>query len=88
MRLLSLFIAVAVAAPALAADEAKPADPKDPLVCKRETPIGSLIATRKICLTKSQWRKRIDDGNSQARRLVEDGAGRCGANGGDCGMGK
>ena len=59
-------------------------DGKDKLICKRETPIGSLIATRKMCLTKEQWRKRQDDGNATARGLVEDGASACGQDGGVC----
>jgi hypothetical protein len=57
---------------------------KDPLICKREVPIGSLIATRKICLTKMEWQKRADDGNATARALVEDGASACGHDGGVC----
>jgi hypothetical protein len=57
---------------------------KDPLICKREVPIGSLIASRKVCLTKKEWQKRADDGNATARNLVEDGAGACGHDGGVC----
>lgn len=64
-------------------DAARPA-PKEPLVCKREVPVGSLIASRKVCLTKTQWRKRSDDGNATARNLVEEGAGACGQDGGVC----
>lgn len=62
----------------------KPVDDKEKLICKREVPVGSLIASRKMCLTKSQWRKRSDDGNATARSLVEDGAGACGQEGGVC----
>jgi hypothetical protein len=53
-----------------------PTEPKEKLICKREVPIGSLIASRKICLTKSQWEARAKDGNDQARKLVDDNAGR------------
>jgi hypothetical protein len=67
-------------------DGTKADENKDKLICKREVPIGSLIATRKMCLTKEQWRKRQDDGNATARGLVEDGAGACGQNGGVCGF--
>jgi len=51
-------------------------EPKEKLICKREVPIGSLIASRKICLTKSQWEARAKDGNDQARKMVDDNAGR------------
>jgi hypothetical protein len=57
---------------------------KDPLICKREVPIGSLIATRKMCMTKAEWQKRADDGNATARALVEDGARASGHDGGVC----
>ncbi len=86
MRILAIVLAVSLAGPLLAADPSPdPANPhKDQLVCKREVPIGSLIASRKMCLTKEQWRKRADDGNATARNLVEDGAGACGQDGGVC----
>ena len=80
MRPLLLLIALAVSAPALAAD-AKPEAGKtggndNPVVCRREVPIGSLIASRKICLTKSQWEARAQRGNEEARRQVDDNAAR------------
>jgi len=87
MRIVTALLAVALAAPAVAADPAKPAAPgadKDKLICRREVPIGSLIARRKMCLTKEQWQKRADDGNATARSLVEDGASACGHDGGVC----
>ena len=82
MRTILFILTLAVSAPALA-DTAKPATgqpgaDKDKLICKREVPIGSLIATRKMCMTKEQWQKRSDDGNAMARGLVEDSAGACG----------
>ena len=55
--------------------------PKEKIVCRREVPIGSLIASRKVCLTKARWMKRADDGNEETRRFLEDyvcvGNGRC-----------
>lgn len=63
------------AAPA-AADAAKPADDPNRLICKRETPVGSMIASRKVCLTRSQWAERTRNGHETARRMVEDNAGR------------
>ena len=88
MRIAVFILALAVAAPALAAAEQstaqQPGADKDKLICRREVPIGSLIATRKVCLTKQQWQKRADDGNAMARALVEDGAGACARQGGVC----
>lgn len=87
MLLATLVFAMAMAAPSGAATvarlDAANAD-KDKLVCRREVPVGSLIASRKMCLTKEQWRKREDDGNASARNMVENGAGACGQNGGVC----
>ena len=88
MRVALFFLALAVSAPAVAEAvkpaSAQPGADKDKLICRREVPIGSLIATRKMCLTKEQWQKRADDGNATARSLVEDGAGACGHDGGVC----
>jgi hypothetical protein len=39
-------------------------------------PIGSLIASRKVCLTKSQWAQREKDGNEEARKMIYDNQGR------------
>ena len=82
MRTAAFLLALAVAAPALSdTPKQAPAQPgadKDKLICRREVPIGSLIASRKMCLTKEQWRQRDDDGNAAARKVVEDSAGRCG----------
>jgi Spy/CpxP family protein refolding chaperone len=73
MRLLAILLAAAViSAAAAATDKAKPGADKDKLICKREIPIGSLIATRKVCLTQAQWTQRIEDGNRETRRLMEE----------------
>jgi predicted secreted protein len=75
MRIAALIIAIAVAAPALAA-EVKPGADKEKLICKREVPVGSLIASRKTCLTKAQWVQRELDGNEEARKMIYDNQGR------------
>jgi hypothetical protein len=49
---------------------------KEAMICRREVPIGSLIASRKICLTKDQWQRRIADGNEEARKMVYDNMSR------------
>ena len=46
------------------------------LTCKREVPVGSLIASRKVCLTKAQWAERERVGNDVARRMIQDNQGR------------
>lgn len=71
---------IASAASAWAAD-ARPQAGKaggsdDPVVCRREVPVGSLIASRKVCLTKSQWIERATRGNEEARKQMEDNAAR------------
>lgn len=78
----ALFIAaIAVSAPVLAfsaskSTTAQPGADKDRLICRREVPIGSLIASRKVCLTKSQWEARARDGNEEARKMVYDNQGK------------
>lgn len=74
MRIVILALAL-ITAPAIA-DTPKPADDKEKLVCKREVPIGSLIARRKVCLTKAQWDIRIRDGNEETRKMMYDGTTR------------
>ena len=74
----------------LAGLQAEPAptsqpEQKEKLICKREVPVGSLIATRKMCLTKTQWRERADVGNEVARRMMMDNMGNSNClNGGGC----
>lgn len=57
------------AAPPASMDLAKPpAAPDDPVICRKEAPTGSRIATIKICLKRSEWQAK-----SRARgRKVDD----------------
>lgn len=75
-----LALSLALFAAGQAADQSAPAATPQPakerLICTRETPIGSLIARRKVCLTKSEWEKRRADGNEEARRQLMDNMGR------------
>lgn len=77
-----LALAVTLSLPIVAQAQTEPAKPdgpganKDRLICKRETPVGTLIATRKMCLTKSQWVERERIGNDVARQMVYDNQGR------------
>jgi hypothetical protein len=78
MRTLAVILAAVVMLPASAAvaDNAKVGNDKDKLICKREVPVGSLIASRKVCLTQAQWTQRIEDGNRETRKMMEDGTTR------------
>ena len=76
----ALLACIGLAVAAYAADP-KPAKPqpgtdKEKLICRREVPIGSLIASRKMCLTKAQWEARARDGNEEARKMVYDNTGK------------
>jgi hypothetical protein len=74
--LLVLSASSASATPLVQTASAQPGADKENLICRRETPIGSLIASRKVCLTKAQWKQRELDGNAAARKMVEDGTSR------------
>ncbi|MBS0502326.1 MAG: hypothetical protein JSS55_00700 [Proteobacteria bacterium] len=72
MRIATTLLILAFSAPAFAADTkpqaGKAGGSDNPVVCKREVPIGSLIASRKVCLTKTEWEARSVRGNEEARR--------------------
>ena len=76
----ALLACACVAAAAYAADPKpatqQPGADKEKLICRREVPIGSLIASRKMCLTKAQWEARARDGNEEARKMVYDNTGK------------
>ncbi|MEO5775211.1 MAG: hypothetical protein ABIQ32_14010 [Sphingomicrobium sp.] len=48
-------------APAKKADE-------DKQICRRETPIGSIVSV-KVCMTKKEWAQREEDGSGDVERL-------------------
>ena len=80
MRILMTMLILAVSTPAFAADTkpqaGKQGGSDNPVICKREVPIGSLIASRKTCLTKTEWEARAVHGNEEARRQMEENAAR------------
>ena len=79
MRIAAILLSIAVAYPAMAASPSTGAEvgaKKEKLVCKREVPVGSLIASRKTCMTKAQWDAQAKDGNEEARRMIEMNQGR------------
>jgi hypothetical protein len=44
--------------PATPQDQAKPADPMGEIVCQKQEVVGSRLATRRVCLTRLQWREQ------------------------------
>ncbi|NNM77599.1 hypothetical protein HJG53_11830 [Sphingomonas sp. ID1715] len=84
MRHFLLLPLIAVSASALAQPStppaAQPAANKDKLICKRETPVGSLIASRKRCMTKEEWTRMEQEQNEIARKFVYDNTSRSSGN--------
>jgi hypothetical protein len=60
------------------------AQAKEKLICRREVPIGSLIASRKVCLSKQQWNLRGANGNEEARKMAFEGMSRPNCNDSGC----
>ena len=74
MRASFFILAFAVAMPSLAAtppvkEATKAKADKERLICRREVPIGSLIASRKTCMTALQWQKLAEDSEAAAERM-------------------
>ena len=66
-------IILALAAPAgNPANNASPSISEDRVICQRETPTGSLITSRRLCLTKAEWNALELDYKFGDRRAVED----------------
>jgi hypothetical protein len=42
------------------------------VICQRETPTGSVITTRKLCLTKAEWNGLEEDYKAGGRKLVDE----------------
>ena len=80
MRIATTLLILALSVPAIAADTkpqaGKQGGSDNPVVCKREVPIGSLIASRKICMTKTEWDARATRGNEEARRQADENMAR------------
>ena len=54
----------------------QPSTAPQPLICRSMLMTGSLIARRKQCLTKAQWRYVHDAHEQEARKLMLDNMGR------------
>ena len=92
MPMLLVMTALFIAAPAVADGPAgaRPKPPKgspEEVVCHREAPTGSLIASKRTCMTRAHWQVEADIARSQTQAM--DDAGRinsCGSpNPGGCG---
>jgi hypothetical protein len=57
-NILAFAVAVTVAGPALGADKDNGQDTvKEKKICRTERVTGSLVAQRRVCMTKSEWDK-------------------------------
>ena len=61
------------AADAGAASAAKPADPLEKVVCRREQVTGSLFDGPRICHTVREWRRMQNDAQEEAARITKPG---------------
>lgn len=79
VRLASLgtMISFALALPAAAQNSTAPAAKKktDPneVVCEKQTVIGSRLATKKVCLTRSQWAEQRQNNRDLVNRSQVNG---------------
>lgn len=71
-------------APAPAEDAAKtseaPVDPNQRRVCRQVEVTGSLVKRGRVCRTVAEWRVIQENGNYNARKMVEDSTSRQGGN--------
>jgi hypothetical protein len=60
------------------ATTADAADPNQAIRCRRVDVTGSLVKKGKVCKTVAQWRAIMENNNTLARKMVEDGTTRSG----------
>lgn len=56
-----------------AAETAKNGEGDQRVVCRRVDVTGSLIKRGRVCRTVAQWRQITENGNYNARKMVEEG---------------
>jgi hypothetical protein len=49
------------------------ADPMDKVVCRRTPVTGSLVSSKRVCLTKREWVAADEKGRKFAEEVVRDG---------------
>ena len=62
---------IAAGVPAFAF-QASPEREGDKVVCKRETVTGSLVKSKRTCMTRDEWRNLQDTTRDQADRFIRD----------------
>ena len=67
MSLLFVAIVTAPIAPGIAAQASPPAADPNQKICQVITPVGSRLATKKVCATKAEW----EDKKRQDREATE-----------------
>ena len=69
-----LFLILTSGAPsAVAATPAKPSDPLEKVVCRRDQVTGSLFDGPRICHTVREWRRMQNDAQEEAARITKPG---------------
>jgi hypothetical protein len=69
--LTTLLLALAVPA-GNPANNLSPRASEDRIICQRETPTGSLITTRELCMTKAEWNALEADYKQGGRAMIAD----------------
>jgi len=72
--MLTSILVMALAQASASPDMIDPADGK-PVICKKITETGSLVKSKKVCLSASRWSKAGDSQRGLARKMVADGTG-------------
>jgi hypothetical protein len=77
VRLVALGAMVCFALPAAAQNSATPtakkkADPNE-VVCEKQTVLGSRLATKRVCLTRSQWAEQRQGNHDLVNRSQTSG---------------
>jgi len=67
--------APAAASPAANDPAQPPGAPDDPVICRKEAPLGSRIATIKTCLKRSEWQAKS---RSRGRKMDDPSQDLCG----------
>lgn len=57
-----------------------PADPENRVRCRRVEVTGSLVKRGRVCRTVREWRTIAENGNYNARKMVEDSTSKQGGN--------
>jgi invasion protein IalB len=77
VRLVTLTAMVSVALPAVAQNSAAPTTKKKPdpneVVCEKQSVLGSRLATKKVCLTRSQWAEQRQSNHDLVARSQTSG---------------